>query len=400
MKERQILFLAHRVPYPPDRGDRIRAWHLLRGLAKLGTVHVGALSDEPPSVEQVAVLDKVADSVCIARDAATLPMAALRAMIGGQPVSLAAFHSRSLARWVESTVKEKAIDTLFVFSGQMGQYVPSGYAGRLIVDLCDVDSAKFAQYAEDAAFPRNRLFRREARLLSAEEQRLVDLADVTTLISSAEKDRLTAPPKADARIEVLPNGVDADFFDPKAITPDAQLSSEEAYVFVGQMDYPPNVAAVQRFAEHVLPALRQRSDARFHIVGRDPTAAVRRLGERAGITVHGAVADVRPYVAAARAIVVPLTLARGVQNKVLEAMAMAKPVLLSPQAATGIGGRDGLHYTVCDDDEDFVAAAMHLNDTGAAARTFVLDRFSWSSMHVRLAQLVEGSEAPRPCSFA
>ena len=381
---RRILFLAHRVPFPPDRGDRIRAFHLLKALSTIGDLHIGALSDEDVTPEQRLAMTDMSESWHVARDAPSLPLAGLRAVGTGRPVSLTAFASTSLKRWVARTIAEQDIDTLFVFSGQMGQYVPDWFEGRVVVDLCDVDSAKFAQYAREAGLVRAVMYRREARLLEAEERRLIARADCTTLISQEEAALLPGAP-----MTVLPNGVDADYFDPTKVEPEPALQDHSAYVFVGQMDYPPNAEAVRRFATHILPRLQEKQAAQFHIVGRAPTAEVKALGGDAAVTVWGGVPDVRPYLAAARAVVAPLMLARGVQNKVLEAMAMARPVLLSPEAATGIPLKEGVHATVCRDDEGFIDAALDLHDTGAAARAFVVERMSWEATYAQVRALVE-----------
>ena len=389
---RRILFLSHRVPYPPNRGDRIRAWHLLQGLAKLGTVHVGTLSHKGDDTGLADEFLSLTATHHVATDNPALATAAVQAMVSKRPVSLPAFRSRSLHRWIRRTLSEYQINTLFVFSGQMGQYIPSDFTGRIIVDLCDVDSAKFSQYASEAGGVKAILYEREARLLASEEARLIRRADVATLISMQE--RALLPPEVSDNVTILPNGVDTQYFEPSNVPPFG-LAGDDAFVFVGQMDYPPNVAAVRRFANRILPRLRLTGDATFHIVGRSPVREVTVLGDLEGVVVWGEVADVRPFLAGAKAVVAPLDLARGIQNKVLEAMAMARPILLSPNAATGIGGKDGVHFQVCVDDDAFVAAASSLNDTGPAARRFVVQEMSWLAVHNQLVSLVEASPHAR-----
>jgi sugar transferase (PEP-CTERM/EpsH1 system associated) len=267
----------------------------------------------------------------------------------------------------------------------------------VIVDLCDVDSAKFETYAQESAFPRSILYRREAALLSEEEVRLACRADTTLLITEKEADILRARPGTDgADIRALGNGVDTSFFDP-AITDPHRALGEGAFhlVFTGQMDYPPNIAAVERFARRILPGLRERLPAHFHIVGRAPTSDVTRLGGMDGVTVWREVPDVRPFLRGADAVVAPLMLARGVQNKVLEAMAMARPVLVSEEAATGIEAVDGRHWRICRDDQDFQRAIFDLSDDKAAARVmaraarrFVVETMSWDAVQAGLAEIV------------
>ncbi|WP_454596907.1 TIGR03087 family PEP-CTERM/XrtA system glycosyltransferase [Qipengyuania sp. SM2507] len=394
-----ILFLCHRVPFPPDRGDKIRSHHLLKGLAKLAPVHVGTFAETAQDRDQDTALGEISASHMLVDRGMSLPKAGLRALASGKPVSLPAFADQNLSRWVAQTLARHDIDTLVIFSGQMGQYIPENFAGRVVVDLCDVDSAKFEGYARDAGFPKSWLMAREARLLAREEARLARRADCTLLISDSERAlfRSRLPAGSDCDVRALGNGIDAGFFDPAATEPHPEMTGKTGphFVFTGQMDYPPNIAAVKRFAGAILPQLRATTDAQFHIVGRAPTAEVTRLGDQPGVCVWGEVPDVRPSLAGATAVVAPLTLARGVQNKVLEAMAMARPVLLSPEAATGIDAVDGEHFEICRDDAAFVAAAgaiaadtARADAMGRAARAVVIAEMSWEAVEGQLATIV------------
>ena len=392
-----ILFLAHRVPFPPDRGDRIRSHHLLKALARLGPVHVGCFGEGDASAE--AGLATVATSQCVVARTKPLPLAGVEAVLAGKPVSLTAFHSRKLERWVRETVAREGIEAIVVFSGQMGQYVPGDFKGRVVIDLCDVDSAKFESYA--AAGERVWLNAREARLLAAEEDRLGRRADATILISKAEaalyRSRLTAPDTVN--VQVIGNGIDAALFDPAATSPHPMLAGERGphFVFTGQMDYRPNEQAALWVIEALLPVLRARfPQAMFHVVGRNPTRALMAQHGAPGVHVWGEVPDVRPFVAAADAVFAPLLIARGVQNKVLEAMAMARPVVLTPDAATGISAQDGSQWLVCPPDPqamaDRIAGLLADPDAaariGAAARRFVCDHHAWEAMLAPLAGLL------------
>jgi sugar transferase (PEP-CTERM/EpsH1 system associated) len=399
----EILFLAHRVPFPPDRGDRIRSHHVLQALAHLGPVHVGCFSEGDASAE--TALAAVTASRCVVERTKPLPLAGVEAVLAGKPVSLTAFHSRKLEAWVRDTIATRPLSAIVVFSGQMGQYVPAGFKGRVVIDLCDVDSAKFASYAE--AGERVWLNAREARLLAREEERLGRRADATILISEAEaalyRSRLTAP--AEVNVQVIGNGIDAAFFDPTATTPHPALTDGAGphFVFTGQMDYRPNEQAALWVMEALLPVLRARQPgARFHVVGRNPTAKLMALDGRAGVKVWGAVPDVRPFLAAADIVLAPLLIARGVQNKVLEAMAMAKPVLVTPEAATGIAAQDGVQWLVSPPDpgamSEVIAPLLANPDArarmGAAARQFVRDHHAWEAMLAPLAKLVGKDEEP------
>lgn len=401
----QILFLAHRVPFPPDRGDRIRSHNLLKALARFAPVHVGCFGEGDAAAE--SALASLAASHCIAPRTKLLPLAGVEAVLAGKPVSLTAFHSRALERWVRDTIARQNISAIVVFSGQMGQYVPADFTGRVVIDLCDVDSAKFASYA--AAGERVWLNTREARLLAVEEERLGRRADATLLISDAEaalyRSRLVAPEKVN--VQVIGNGIDAAFFDPAAPASHPVMTSQPGphFVFTGQMDYRPNEQAALWVIEALMPQLRgAMPDAVFHIVGRNPTARLAAHHGSPGVHVWGEVPDVRPFIAAADAVLAPLLIARGVQNKVLEAMAMARPVVLTHEAATGIAAEDGQHWLVCPPDPKAMAARIValLADPavpariGTAARRFVLDHHGWEAMMAPLAGLIGmGAEGQR-----
>jgi sugar transferase (PEP-CTERM/EpsH1 system associated) len=396
-----IIFLAQRVPCPPDRGDRIRTHHILKALARIGPVHVGCLDDGEGS--DPAALAAIATSTCIVPLSKPLPLAGIEAMLAGKPVSLAYFHSRRLAAWVRATIAREQIEAIVVFSGHMGQYIPDDFGGAAVIDLCDVDSAKFEAYA--AAGERVWLNAREARLLAREEERLGLRADATVLVSQAEAalycSRLSAPGRVN--IQVIGNGIDAAFFDPAVTAPHPAIPAQPGphFVFTGQMDYRPNEQAALWVIADLLPALRARlPEATFHVVGRNPTQRLLAHHGAPGVHVWGAVPDVRPFIAAADAVLAPLLIARGVQNKVLEAMAMARPVVATPEAATGIAAEDGAEWLVCPPDPEAMAARIAdlLADPArcariaAAARRFVREHHDWEATLTPLAALLGGAQ--------
>lgn len=404
----EVLFLAHRIPFPPDRGDKIRSCHILRHIAGLAPVHVACFADDEGDMGHEPDLAAVAVTHCLVRREKSLKIAGLEALASGKPVSLTAFRDSAIAAYVARTLAERPVSAIYVFSGQMAQYVPQDFAGRVVMDFVDVDSAKFEAYAAQARFPLNRLYVREARLLSQFEGSVARAVTASLLVTPEEaalfRERLSRGPVP--RVLALCNGIDTDFYDPEGLPPAPEMAGEGLQLtFTGQMDYPPNIAAVDMFARQVMPRIRATfPQARFNIVGRAPTLAVKALEGLHGTRVTGAVIDVRPWLAGADLVVAPLTIARGVQNKVLEAMAMARPVLATPQAATGIAARDGHDMMVADGAEALAKAALSLlhdkvraATIGHSARAFVVASCGWQGVLAPLAGLLglTGPEAPR-----
>jgi sugar transferase (PEP-CTERM/EpsH1 system associated) len=398
----EILFLAHRVPFPPDRGDKIRSHHLLKALAALAPVHVACFADDEADAAQEGEVAALAASHCLVSRAKPLALAGLEALATGRPVSLTAFADRQLSAYVAKVLRERPISAIFVFSGQMGQYVPAGWAGRLAVDFVDVDSAKFGAYATTARWPLRWLHAREERLLRAEEGRLAARAKASLLVSEPEAElfrkRLAPGLQGRCTIRALGNGIDAALYDPATVAPEPRLAGLPGprLVFTGQMDYPPNVAAVVRAAHSIMPLVRQACpEASFHVVGRKPTPAVLALDGVNGCRVWGRVDDVRPWLKAADAALVPLDLARGVQNKVLEAMAMALPVIASPEAATGIAATPGETVLIGASDAELAEAVIALardparaDRMGQGARARVMAGHGWPAMLAPLPDLL------------
>ena len=285
----EILFLSHRIPFPPDRGDKIRSHHILSRLARLAPVHVATFADDDFDQAEEATLAKIAASFRLVRRSKPLALAGLEALASGKPVSLTAFHDRALRDFVDEVLATRPISAIYVFSGQMGQYVPGDFKGRVIVDFVDADSAKFEAYSLKKRGPRGWIDAREARVLCREEARLARRADVSLLISQGERDLFVSRLPADLRdsldVQVMPNGIDSDAFAPGAATADPALQAITGpkVIFTGQMDYAPNVDAAQRAMQSIMPLVRQEiRDATFHVVGRNPPAALRKGPCRGG----------------------------------------------------------------------------------------------------------------------
>jgi len=383
-----ILFLAHRSPFPPDRGDKIRAFNVLKHLAANHRVHLLAFADDPRDLDAKDGLAPFTASRTILWRGKSRSRALAEALVQRRPASLTAFDDHATRDAVADVLEREAIETIYVFSGQMAQYVPAKTRARVIMDFCDMDSLKFADYAKGSRGPMRWLMRREARLLFEFERRVAQRVDASLFVSEAEADQFRTRTGA-ANVQAVENGIDTDFFDPAAAFERIDTPGK-LIVFTGQMDYRPNVEAVTWFAEAVLPHVRAtHPDADFVIVGRNPTDAVTALARRDGVQVTGEVADVRPWLDAAACVVAPLKIARGIQNKVLEAMAMARPVVASGPAAEGID-HDGTILSgdtaaeVSDAVNGLLSDAPGAAAMGRNARERVKARYGWSA---RLAPL-------------
>jgi sugar transferase (PEP-CTERM/EpsH1 system associated) len=385
----EILFLAHRIPYPPDRGDKIRSWNMLRHLGRFTRVHLACFADHAADAAHLAALREAMGGslgeahVEVRRTSRAV--AGARALLEGRPVSLTMFDSRAMRSFVSRLVIERPLQSVFAFSGQIAQFVPAGV--RFVMDFVDMDSAKFADYAA-AGGPLAPLHRREAARLFAFERETAARADVSLFVSEAEAALFRARSGA-ANVRSVRNGVDLDFYDP-AVAP--AKAPRPLIVFTGQMDYAPNIDAVRWFADEVLPLVPH---ATFAIVGRNPPPAVTALGQRERVLVTGAVDDVRSWLAAADVVAAPLRIARGVQNKVLEAMAMARPVVASPAAFEGIEAETGTEILVAETAAAQAEAIRTLltdparaSAIGRAARARMEKDYRWEAALAPLAGLL------------
>ena len=393
-----ILYLVHRIPWPPNKGDKIRSHHILRYLAQHYRVHLGTFIDDPADAAYLPELKELCTSVC----ARPLPRrrAQLRALTGfltGEPLTVPWYRDRELARWVRTTLTRQPVACAFAFSSAMAQYLPEGTARTRVVDFVDVDSDKWTQYAPTQRWPMGAVYRREGRRLLAYERQVAQASDASLFVSPAEAAtfRERAPEVAD-RVHALNNGVDATFFSPGAVaSPCPYPDGVRTVVFSGAMDYWPNVDAVVWFADQVLPALRaEHPDVQFCIVGSRPAPEVAALAERPGVMVTGFVDDVRPWIAHATVAVAPLRIARGVQNKVLEAMALGRPVVASPQALEGLTASTGREVIEAAAEPraflEAVSGYLRAPDPalGHAARARVMADYDWARNLAHLGEFL------------
>lgn len=400
----EILFLCHRIPFPPDRGDKIRSYHLLQAAAELAPVHVGCFADDARDLGFAGAMAERTASQCVVLRDRSKPVAGLAGLARHQPMLVAMYEKAALHRWVARTLATRPIRAVVAYSVQMAHYVPAPLPPgvRFLMDFVDFDSAKYAAYGAQQGGVMGWVNRREGRVLFDFEQATARRADVSVFVSGAEADLFRRRSGLFATdIRPLENGVDLDYFDPAADFAPVDPPGAPLLVFTGQMDYRPNIEAVESFVREALPAIRAvYPGATFAIVGRAPVPSVVALGQVPGVVVTGGVPDVRGWVAAADVVVAPLRIARGIQNKVLEAMAMARPVVASPQAAEGIDAANGAHLLVAPDAWSEAQAVLSLladpdraAALGRAARARVVERYDWSATLAPLRAMLFGAGA-------
>ncbi|CAN7661995.1 TIGR03087 family PEP-CTERM/XrtA system glycosyltransferase [Pseudoduganella sp. LjRoot289] len=398
-----LLLLVHRIPYPPNKGDKIRSYHLLKHLAQHYRVHLATFVDDEDDWQHVPRLEAMAASCHFAPlNTKMARVRSLGALLGNRSLSLDYYRDAGLRQWVGDTVRREGITRIVVFSSAMAQYAEPYPDARRVIDFVDVDSDKWRQYAEKKSWPMSMLYAHEARQLLAYERRVALACDAALFVSAPEAELFRAlAPESAARIGHFSNGVDTAYFSPEGAYPDPYAAGVQALVFTGAMDYWPNIDAVTWFAEEVLPAVRARHpQAVFYIVGARPASEVQQLAGLPGVVVTGTVPDVRPYVAHAALCVAPLRIARGIQNKVLEAMAMARTVVVSPQALEGIEAKAGRELLLAADAPAFIAAvnqALAAPDDamGLAARATVEQLYGWNSHLSRVCTLLEADRPVR-----
>ena len=400
MKPR-VLYITHRVPWPPDRGDRIRTWNILQFLEKNADVDLICLADEPITAETRSRLQAVTRQLAvIPHSGRSRYVRGALSLLRGRTVTEGLFESsllRSVVRQWSSTASYTA--AMASSSGIAGYLRPEVLRDcrQIWIDLIDVDSQKWLDYAASTRLPMSLIYSTEGRRLRQLECQLAESADRLLVVSEAERQLFTdfCP---QAPVQAVGNGVDTEFF-----TPHPTETVPRSCVFVGVLDYLPNTDAVRWFSQNVWPRVRDRyPDSVFRIVGRNPPAEVTALARQDGIEVIGPVPDVRPWLHESRCVVVPLRIARGVQNKVLEAMACGRPVICSPAPLKGLKVEPGLQLLQAESPEEWVSGIASVFDDpvrseelGMAASAWVQLNHRWASCLEPLIEMIHSGHSPQ-----
>lgn len=382
----EVLFLCHRIPYPPDKGDKIRSWQLLRFLSERFRVHLACFVDDSSDMKHAQTLEAVCESVAL------VPLnplfARVRSLLGflkKEPLTLSYYRDRRMEDHV-TRLRRRPLHAEFAFSSSVAPYLMRSAHGRpRFIDLCDADSEKWRQYSRSSRGLMRFIYSREATCLSEAETDIANWAEASFAITPQEAAIFNDRPGVQRKVDWWANGVDTTYYDPDRKSKNEGCRAD--VVFVGAMDYRANVDAINGFVREAWPMLRKRKpDATFAIVGARPTRQVRTLHGSNGITVTGRVDDVRPWLSGAKVVIAPMCVARGIQNKVLEAMAMAKAVILTPAAAEGIKATAGKEYVVAENGTAFATELERLiadkgaaDAIGRAARACVIADYDWSA---------------------
>ena len=413
----KILYLAHRVPYPPNKGDKIRTFNEIRYLSQNHEIDLLALADDPNDLTHKKTLETYCNRVKLfGLNTWTSKINSLACLANPpRPLSVSYFYNKKLQACLNQWMAEKTYNAILCFSSPMAEYLfrcpvikktlnpckplSNGSLPALIMDFCDVDSQKWHQYAANSRFPMSLVYGIESRRLLAYEKKINRLFHHSVLVSTHEVDVFINLNKKAQNLTAIPNGVDHDYFSPDARfepVPLREKKEQKVLVFTGAMDYYANVEGVSWFCREIFPRIKsEHPEVLFYIVGSNPGAEVKALGELEGVRVTGFVDDIRPYYQGADVCVIPLRIAAGVQNKVLEAMAMARPVVTTGKAFEGIKGKPDVHVLIKDDPKHFADKVVQLlnnNDKGTVlagnARDFILKNYNWQTNIAALERLL------------
>ena len=398
-KKPALLFLVHRIPFPPNKGDKIRSYHLLKYLLQHYRVFLGTFIDDKADWQHVEQLQGWCEESCFVElNPARTKIKSLRGLLIKQPLTLPYYANAQLQTWVDRMMQKHGIQRTLAFSSAMAQYLLEPKYEKIcrVIDFVDIDSDKWRQYAQRKPWPLSWVYKREATELLRFECEVASQFDASIFVSRAEAQLFKElAPSCAERVDYFNNGVDTEYFSPDENLPTPYKEGEKILVFSGAMDYWPNIDAATWFAQEVLPKIiEQHSDVRFFIVGSKPSDAVQKLAALPGVVVTGFVLDMRPYLQHATLAVAPMRIARGIQNKVLEAMAMAKAVVVTPQGIEGIDAEPDKEAVIADDVDSLAHQSRLLLQQdncamGAKAREFVCKNFNWNENLPKIGELLE-----------
>jgi sugar transferase (PEP-CTERM/EpsH1 system associated) len=375
------------VPYPPNRGDKITTWRLIERMSRRHAVSVVAFAHDAADREAAGELTRKGIPTRVFGVHSKL--SSLPLLLTRKPLTLGVYGSRALQAAVDELARES--DLAYAYSSSMGAFLLRHKHLPRVMHFAELDSDKWRQYAERSAPPASWIYRREWRTLLEFERELAHQVSENIFCTPLEQ-KIFQEQIPGASSMVLRNGVDLDYY-----CPSPESAEPGHLVFTGVMDYLPNIDGCVFFVEEVMPLLRRRfPDVRFTIVGSRPTPQVERLATHPGVTVTGFVPDTRDYLRRAAVSVAPLRIARGIQNKVLEALAMGLPVVGTRSATQGIEGEGGVHFALAESAPEqaeriaeLLSSPEKARELGARGRRFVEERYDWERVLLPLDELLE-----------
>jgi len=393
-----LLFLVHRIPFPPNKGDKIRSYHLLKFLSQQYDVYLGAFVDDPQDEQYKQNVSALCKEVYLESiNPLKAKIKSLSGLIHKEALSIPYYSSVEMQNWVNTVIEKNKINKILAFSSPMAQFLENLSDDIIrIMDFVDIDSDKWQQYCKTHKGLMSWIYSREAKYLFEYEKSISKKCDASLFVSEQEAQMFKQmSPETAYKTYGVSNGVDIDFFSPVYSCDSPYESNKKILVFTGAMDYWANCDAVIWFANEIFPKLYQQDNSyEFYIVGSKPTEQVEALASIQGVIVTGRVDDVRPYVKYALLSVAPLRIARGIQNKVLEAMAMGKTVVATQNAVEGIDLPEEIKNLVSDSVDGQVQKIKQLNDTALRqeleiiSSQWILDHYSWENTLKPLSQLI------------
>jgi len=390
----KVLYLCHRIPYPPDKGDKIRAFHQLRAIGERHEVDLFTLADHHSDLHYQSALARYCRRITVRKlSPAWSRLRSLPFLLTRMPLTVPYFHSAELHAEVRKALFGQSYDRIFVYCSAMAQYLDGVDGIPILTDLVDVDSDKWTQYAGSTRFPLSAIYQREARCLREYERRACKRSSCV-LVSTEREGQLAEQISESTAVHVVPNGVDTDYFRPASTAP---RLGRPTVVFTGDMSYFPNVEAVTYFAREVLPLIEESFAAvRFLIVGRNPSRQVRDLQKLQGVEVTGFVPDVRTHLGQAHVSVAPFSIAAGIQNKILEAMAFGLPVVATSRAVQGLVRQVAAGVDTADTPREMAEKIVSLlgdprlaREKGAEGRERVAANYRWEEALDQVLRLLE-----------
>ncbi len=398
-----IFFLAQRVPYPPNKGEKIRTFHQLKYLCSLGhNVSFACPLEQSDDLSYLKQLKKRLPITTIFTPLHNKIFRYIKGILYRQPLSVSHFYSKNLQHQINLLFAKQDIDVIICSSSSLMEYIfqaqkkqPNILAKpiNIIVDFMDLDSDKWQQYAKNTTVFKKTIYQREANLLKKYEHKIQENVNYCLFTSQAEVNLFNQQIKNPHNVMAIGNGLDTDYFKPLH-----NLFNEQAltFIFTGVMDYFPNEDAVQWFVTKIWPRIKEQyKGARFIIAGMNPTAKVVALASTPGVIVTGFVEDIRDYYSQADIFVAPLRIARGVQNKVLQSFACNLPVVSTPNATQGIDCLPEIHLLEADTEDEFIQQINRLvNDASLRhklatnALQLVEKSYSWQGQLQQLNNII------------